>query len=116
MPQSATLIADPSLAPVSGDVSFTPSCHGLLDLLLAVSDGRSDQGRDHPVAVVLALVAAATVAGLKGYTAISGWVADVPTDIMEGLYLRAEAKPAGVRHAPRSGGSAPTPTATSWTQ
>jgi predicted transposase YbfD/YdcC len=64
-------------------------------LLLAASDGRSDQGRDHPVAVVLALVAAATVAGLKGYTAISGWVADVPTDILDSLYTRAKACPAG---------------------
>ncbi|MEV6347844.1 ISAs1 family transposase [Actinoplanes sp. NPDC051851] len=80
--------------PLSGDVSFTPSCHGLLDLLLAVGDGRSDQGRDHPVAVVLALVAAATVAGLKGYTA-SGWVADVPTDILDSLYARVDARPGG---------------------
>ncbi|MEV6350503.1 ISAs1 family transposase [Actinoplanes sp. NPDC051851] len=67
----------------------------MLDLLLAVSDGRSDQGRDHPVAVVLALVAAATVAGLKGYTAISGWITDVPTDVLDDRYLRAEARPAG---------------------
>ncbi|MFV2104946.1 transposase family protein, partial [Micromonospora sp. LOL_024] len=95
MSQSATLIADPSPAPLSDDVSFAPSCHGLLELLLAVSDGRKDQGRDHPVAVVLALVAAATVAGLKGYTAISGWVADVPTEILDGLYARVEARPGG---------------------
>jgi len=95
VPQSATLIADPSPVPLSEDASFTPSCHGLLDLLLAVCDGRSDQGRDHPVAVVLALVAAATVAGLKGYTAISGWIADVPTDILDSLYARVEARPGG---------------------
>jgi hypothetical protein len=115
VPQSATLLADRSPAPLPEDVSFTPSCHGLLDLLLAVGDGRSDQGRDHPVAVVLALIAAATVSGLKGYTAISGWVADVPTEILDSLYRRVEARPAG-RHAPRSGGYAPTPTATSWTR
>ena len=95
MPQSATLIADPSPVPLPEDVSFMPSCHGLRDVLLAVSDGRSDQGRDHPVAVVLALVAAATVAGLKGYTAISGWVADVPTEILDSLYARVEARPGG---------------------
>ena len=95
MPQSAILIADPSPVPLSEDVSFTPSCYGLLDLLLAVSDGRSDQGRDHPVAVVLALVAAATVAGLKGYTAISGWVADVPTEILDSLYARVDARRGG---------------------
>jgi predicted transposase YbfD/YdcC len=95
MSQSAILIADPSPVPLSEDVSFTPSCRGLLDLLLAVCDGRSDQGRDHPVAVVLALVAAATVAGMKGYTAISGWVADVPTDILDSLYTRVDAHPGG---------------------
>jgi hypothetical protein len=50
----------------------------LLELFGWVSDGRSDQGRDHPVAAVLALAAAAVVAGMKGYTAISGWVRDVP--------------------------------------
>ncbi|WP_165449455.1 transposase family protein [Krasilnikovia cinnamomea] len=77
------------------EASFTPSCHGLLELFLAVSDGRSGQGRDHPVAVVLALVAAATVAGLKGCIAMTGWVADVPTDILDGLYTRVDARPGG---------------------
>jgi hypothetical protein len=95
VPQSAISPPDSASSTVADGTSFTPSCHGLLDLLLAVGDGRCGQGRDHPVAVVLALVAAATVAGLKGYTAISGWVADVPTDILDSLYLRVEARPAG---------------------
>ena len=50
----------------------------LLKLFGLVTDGRSGQGQDHPVAVVLALAAAAVVAGMKGYTAIAGWVKDVP--------------------------------------
>ncbi|SDS44051.1 ISAs1 family transposase [Actinoplanes derwentensis] len=95
MPQSVIPTTDPASSATVGEASFTPSCHGLLELFLAVSDGRSDQGRDHPVAVVLALVAAATVAGLKGYSAMSGWVADVPCHILDGLYTRAEARPAG---------------------
>ena len=70
-------------------------CRDLLELLAGVSDGRSWQGRDHPVAVVLALAAAATVAGMSGYTAIAGWVADVPTAVLADLYLRAGALPAG---------------------
>src|SRR5216684_2717552 len=37
----------------------------LLELLAQVSDGRPGQGRDHPVAVVLALAAAAVVAGMR---------------------------------------------------
>lgn len=48
----------------------------LLALFGLVTDGRSGQGRDHPVAVVLALAAAAVVAGMKGYTAMAGWVKD----------------------------------------
>ena len=63
--------------------------------MLAVPDGRSEQGRDHPVAVVLALVAAATVAGSKGYTAMTGRVADVPAEVMASLYIRVDARPAG---------------------
>jgi hypothetical protein len=43
---------------------------------------------------VLALAAAAVVAGMKGYTAISGWVADVPPPVLAGLYLRCGAAPA----------------------
>ena len=95
MPHSVISTTDPALSANADEASFTPSCHGLLELFLAVSDNRSDQGRDHPVAVVLALVAAATVAGLKGYTAMNGWVADVPADILDGLYTRAGARPAG---------------------
>ncbi len=66
----------------------------LLGLLAGVPDGRTGQGRDHPVAAVLALAAAAVVAGMKGYTAISGWVADVPPPVLAGLYLRCGAAPA----------------------
>jgi predicted transposase YbfD/YdcC len=68
-------------------------CRDLLELLAGVSDGRTGQGRDHPVAAVLALAAGATVAGMKGYTAIAGWVADVPPAVLAGLYLRAGAVP-----------------------
>ena len=61
----------------------------LLKLFGSVSDGRSGQGRDHPVAAVLVLAAAAVVAGMKGYTAIAGWVKDVPPAVLADLYLRA---------------------------
>jgi hypothetical protein len=66
----------------------------LLKLFGSVPDGRSGQGRDHPVAAVLALAAAAVVAGMKGYTAIAGWVKDVPATVLADLYLRAGASPA----------------------
>jgi uncharacterized protein YuzE len=69
-------------------------CCDLLKLFTGVSDGRVRQGRDHPVAAVLALATAAVVAGMKGYTAITGWVADVPPAILTDLYLRSGAAPA----------------------
>ena len=74
-------------------------CGGLLELFSSVAGwgpaGRSGQGRDHPTAAVLALAAAAVVAGMKGYTAITGWVADVSAAVLADLYLRAGAIPAG---------------------
>jgi hypothetical protein len=78
---------------VSGPLA--DACCDLLELFGGVPDGRSDQGRDHPVAAVLALSAAATVAGMRGYTAIAGWVADVPGEVLADLYMRAGAAPAG---------------------
>ena len=65
-------------APAGPIVSVPVSdvCCDLLELFAGVSDGRVGQGRDHPVAAVLALAAAAVMAGMKSYTAITGWVAD----------------------------------------
>lgn len=65
----------------------------LLRGFASVSDGRSDQGRDHPVAVVLTLCAAAVLAGMRSFTAIAGWVADVPAELLAGLYARTRASP-----------------------
>lgn len=94
MTQSAIALAD--RLPVAPAVASTVTEIGddLLKLFGSVSDGRSGQGRAHPVAVVLALAAAAVVAGMKGYTAIAGWVRDVPPPVLADLYLRAGACPA----------------------
>ena len=61
-------------------------CRDLLELLGGVDDGRRGRGRDHPVAAVLALAAAAAVAGSRSFTAIAGWAADVPAGVREDLY------------------------------
>ena len=63
-------------------------CPDLLKRFAEVSDGRCDQGRVHPVAVVLALCAAAVVAGMGSFTAIAGWAADVPAELLAQLYSR----------------------------
>jgi predicted transposase YbfD/YdcC len=65
-----------------------PDRRDLLELLAGVSDGRPGQGRDHPVAAVLALAAAAVVAGSRSFTAITGWAADVPAGVLADLYRR----------------------------
>ena len=91
-----SVICAAGFAPAEPIVSVPVSdvCCDLLELFGGVSDGRVGQGRDHPVAAVLALAAAAVVAGMKGYTAITGWVADVPPAILADVYLRSGAAPA----------------------
>ena len=75
-------------AAVSGptlDVGFPAPARVGTDLrhrFARVSDGRRDQGRVHPVAVVLALCAAAVVAGMASFTAIAGWATAVPAEVL----------------------------------
>lgn len=94
MSQCVIAAAEQVAVPVVA-VPVADACRDLLELLVGVSDGRSSQGRDHPAAAVLALAAAATVAGMKGYTAIAGWVADVPAEVVAQLYMRVGAAAAG---------------------
>ena len=54
--------------------------------------GRARQGSSGGGRAALAV--AAVVAGMKGYTAITGWVADVPPAVLADLYLRSGAAPA----------------------
>jgi hypothetical protein len=54
--------------------------------------------------VVLVLAAAAVVAGMRGYTAIAGWVKDVPPPVLADLYLRVGAGPAAVEGDDLAGG------------
>jgi len=92
--QSAIVLADREPVAPAAPAALTDVGDDLLKLFGSVSDGRSGQGRDHPVAAVLALAAAAVVAGMKGYTAIAGWVKDVPPPVLADLYQRAGAGPA----------------------
>jgi predicted transposase YbfD/YdcC len=78
---SGSTVADGFPAP-------TRVCADLLQRFARVSDGRRDQGRVHPVAVVLTLCAAAVVAGMASFTAIAGWATDVPAEVLVKLYGR----------------------------
>jgi DDE_Tnp_1-associated len=68
-------------------------CADLVQRFAVVSDGRRDQGRVHSVAVVLALCAAAVVAGMASFTAIAGWATDVPAELLVKLYGRRSGPP-----------------------
>ena len=97
MVQSAIAIAGREPTSPAAPPAVAGAGDDLLKLFGSVSDGRSGRGRDHPVAAVLALAAAAVVAGMKGYTAIAGWVKDVPPPLLADLYMRAGAgQPAAV--------------------
>jgi predicted transposase YbfD/YdcC len=69
-------------------------CDDLLDRFRLVGDGRCDTGRVHPVPAVLALAAAAVVGGMRSFTAIAGWVADTPQQLLAQLYARCGQVPA----------------------
>jgi predicted transposase YbfD/YdcC len=72
----------------------------LLGRFAGISDGRGDQGRDHPVAAVLTLCAAAVLAGMRSFSAIAGWVADVPTELLALLYSTSPRTPARTSGGP----------------
>ena len=91
MSQSVIYAAASAPAAPIVSVPVADACCDLLELFAGVSDGGVGPGRDHPVAAVLALAAAAVVAGMRGYTAITGWVADVPPVILADVYLRSGA-------------------------
>ena len=84
---ATALVATPSGETVDDGLSVAAvGDRDLLQRFASVSDGRSEQGRDHPVAVVLTLCAAAVLAGMRSFTAIAGWVADVPVELLGLLY------------------------------
>jgi hypothetical protein len=60
----------------------------LLDHLILIPDRRVRKWVEHPLAGVLALCAGAVVAGMCGFTAIAGWICDVPTDVLRSAYAR----------------------------
>ena len=71
-----------------GSVEAEPAALDLVDRLAQIDDPRQVSWVDHPLPAVLALCAGAVVAGMSSFTAIAGWVTDVPADLLTGLYAR----------------------------
>jgi predicted transposase YbfD/YdcC len=63
-------------------------CPGLLERLAMLPDPRDRRGRRHPLASVLAVSAAAVLAGARSVTAIAEWAADAPGPVLAALGLR----------------------------
>jgi DDE_Tnp_1-associated/Transposase DDE domain len=70
----------------------------LLSFLASVPDPRSRQGRQHPLAAILALVSCAILCGARGYTAIAQWAQDQDITLMHRLgFTRRPPKMGGIR-------------------
>jgi predicted transposase YbfD/YdcC len=62
--------------------------------LAAVPDPRDRRGVRHPIGSILALAAAAVVAGAQSFTAIGEWAADAPQPILAALGARFDSRQA----------------------
>jgi predicted transposase YbfD/YdcC len=65
-----------------------PAIVDLVDYFAVIDDPRCLAWVEHSLAAVLTLCAAAVVAGMRGYTAIAGWVADTPPELLQQVYAR----------------------------
>jgi DDE_Tnp_1-associated len=57
-------------------------CPGLLQRFAMIPDPRDRRGRRHPLASVLAISAAAVLAGARSVAAIAEWAADAPWPVL----------------------------------
>ena len=80
-----------SLTPCSAGLHDAPG--GLLATLGAVPDPRDPRGLRHALPVVLAMTAAAVLAGARLFTAIGEWVADQGQDVMTQLGAAGSERP-----------------------
>ena len=63
-----------------------------------IPDPRRAQGRRHPLPVVLAIAAGATLCGMDGYKAIAGWAKDLGTKARERFGCRIENRELSLIH------------------
>jgi hypothetical protein len=90
----------PVLARLSGASALRPSEYpGLLERLATIPDPRDRRGRRHTLVSVIALAAAAVLAGARSLTAIAEWAADTPQPVLAALGVRRDPL-TGTRHAP----------------
>jgi hypothetical protein len=93
--QSATFAVLSCTAATADDLHVDAAdCSRLLELLSLVPDPRKRRGVRHSVAAVLAIAAAAVLAGARSVLAIGEWAAEAPQVVLAAL---------GARHHPITG-------------
>src|SRR5262245_61122896 len=67
--------ATPSHEPkrLDGATAMVPQSRPLLEVLAAIPDFRSQHGKRHPLAAILALACSARLCGYRSYTTIAAW-------------------------------------------
>lgn len=70
------------------DLALDTTVVDLVDHFAVIDDPRHPSWVVHPLAAVLVLCAAAVVAGMRGFTAIAGWVTDTPPPMLAMVYSR----------------------------
>jgi predicted transposase YbfD/YdcC len=84
----AVLVSSLSARDPGGDPVADPTVVDLVDHFGVIEDFRQQAWVTHPLAAVLTLCSAAVVAGMRGYVAIAGWVADTPRGLLSEIYAR----------------------------
>jgi predicted transposase YbfD/YdcC len=85
---SSLVVDDAVVADNPDTAALDSTVVDLVDHFALLDDPRHQQWVEHPLAAVLTLCAAAVVAGMRGFTAIAGWVADTPPGLLRQLYDR----------------------------
>lgn len=71
-----------------GDLVVDTTVVDLVDHFAVIDDPRHPSWVVHPLAAVLVLCSAAVVAGMRGFTAIAGWITDTPPAMLANVYTR----------------------------
>jgi hypothetical protein len=79
----------PAAAHAAAPAALTSAqCRSLLDHLAQRADPRHHRGRRHPLAGVLGVAVAVTLAGARSLAAIGEWTADAPAPVLAALGCR----------------------------
>ena len=86
----SSLSREPSGGPGLDGGQPSVTVAGLRERFAGIPDHRNLVWVEHPLAAVRVLCAAAVVAGMRSFTAIAGWIADAPAEVLTCAYAGSE--------------------------